>query len=89
MVPTSSIYHFRIVLQTGCPDNIVCTGCFTNTCCSHPLHTEQELEEQEAMGVRRAAQRRLQAELGIPMELVGGGLTQRSTARFSTPACRR
>lgn len=51
----------------------VCTGCFTNTCCSHPLHTEQELEEEEALGVRRAAQRRLEAELGIPMEQVGGG----------------
>lgn len=51
----------------------VCAGCFTNTCCSHPLHTEQELEEEEALGVRRAAQRRLQAELGIPTEQVGGG----------------
>ncbi|KAM8822907.1 isopentenyl-diphosphate Delta-isomerase 1 isoform 3-T4 [Spinachia spinachia] len=45
-------------------------GCFTNTCCSHPLHTDSELEEKEAIGVRRAAQRRLQAELGIPMEQV-------------------
>lgn len=45
-------------------------GCFTNTCCSHPLHTDSELEEKEAIGVRRAAQRRLKAELGIPMEQV-------------------
>lgn len=46
------------------------TGCFTNTCCSHPLHTDNELEEKDAIGVRRAAQRRLKAELGIPMEQV-------------------
>ncbi|XP_044032869.1 isopentenyl-diphosphate Delta-isomerase 1 isoform X3 [Siniperca chuatsi] len=45
-------------------------GCFTNTCCSHPLHTDSELEEKDAIGVRRAAQRRLEAELGIPMEQV-------------------
>ena len=48
----------------------VCVGCFTNTCCSHPLHTDSELEEKDAIGVRRAAQRRLEAELGIPMEQV-------------------
>lgn len=48
----------------------VCTGCFTNTCCSHPLHIQSELEEKDAIGVRRAAQRRLEAELGIPMEQV-------------------
>lgn len=47
-------------------------GCFTNTCCSHPLHTDSELEEKDALGVRRAAQRRLGAELGIPLEQVGG-----------------
>lgn len=49
--------------------------CFTNTCCSHPLSHPQELEENDAIGVRRAAQRRLKAELGIPMEQVkeGGG----------------
>ncbi|KAG7260523.1 hypothetical protein CRUP_012881 [Coryphaenoides rupestris] len=45
-------------------------GCYTNTCCSHPLHTPSEMEEADAIGVRRAAQRRLQAELGIPMEQV-------------------
>lgn len=47
--------------------------CFTNTCCSHPLSHPLELEENNAIGVRRAAQRRLKAELGIPMEQVKGG----------------
>lgn len=41
-------------------------GYFTNACCSHPLHTELELEEENAIGVKRAAQRRLFLELGIP-----------------------
>lgn len=38
---------------------------YTNACCSHPLHTELEMEERDAIGVRRAAQRRLNIELGI------------------------
>jgi len=38
---------------------------WTNTCCSHPLFTEGEKEEAEAIGVRRAAQRKLEHELGI------------------------
>uniref|UniRef100_A0A8W4FQB3 isopentenyl-diphosphate Delta-isomerase n=1 Tax=Sus scrofa TaxID=9823 RepID=A0A8W4FQB3_PIG len=45
-------------------------GCFSNACCSHPLSTPGELEENDAIGVRRAAQRRLKAELGIPLEEV-------------------
>jgi len=38
---------------------------FTNTCCSHPLYNELERDEKNAIGVKRAAQRRLQSELGI------------------------
>lgn len=41
------------------------SGHFTNTCCSHPLHTPAELEDNGAIGVKRAAQRKLQHELGI------------------------
>jgi len=37
----------------------------TNTCCSHPLYNELEMDTKDAIGVRRAAQRRLQIELGI------------------------
>ncbi|XP_037311923.2 isopentenyl-diphosphate Delta-isomerase 1 [Pungitius pungitius] len=60
----------KLLLQQRSDAKITFPGCFTNTCCSHPLHTDSELEEKEAIGVRRAAQRRLQAELGIPMEQV-------------------
>lgn len=45
-------------------------GYFTNSRCSHPLYNPAELEENDAIGVRRAAQRHLQAELGIPGEQV-------------------
>ncbi|KPP67405.1 isopentenyl-diphosphate Delta-isomerase 1-like [Scleropages formosus] len=58
----------KLLLQQRSDAKITFPGCFTNTCCSHPLHTSMELEEQDAIGVRRAAQRRLQLELGIPTE---------------------
>ncbi|XP_054160681.1 isopentenyl-diphosphate Delta-isomerase 1-like [Oppia nitens] len=38
---------------------------FTNTCCSHPLYNDLERDEMDAIGVKRAAQRRLHIELGI------------------------
>ncbi len=43
---------------------------WTNTCCSHPLYIPSELEENEAIGVRRAARRRLEIELGIPQDSI-------------------
>jgi len=43
---------------------------WTNTCCSHPLYVPSELEEKEAIGVRRAARRRLEIELGIPQDSI-------------------
>ncbi|KAL2085983.1 hypothetical protein ACEWY4_019303 [Coilia grayii] len=60
----------KLLLQQRSDAKITFPGCFTNTCCSHPLHTPSELEEQDAIGVRRAAQRRLKAELGIPTDQV-------------------
>ncbi|XP_030623170.1 isopentenyl-diphosphate Delta-isomerase 1 [Chanos chanos] len=60
----------KLLLQQRSDAKITFPGCFTNTCCSHPLHTPSELEETDAIGVRRAAQRRLKAELGIPIEQV-------------------
>lgn len=60
----------KLLLQQRSDAKITFPGCFTNTCCSHPLSNPSELEEKDAIGVRRAAQRRLKAELGIPMEEV-------------------
>jgi isopentenyl-diphosphate delta-isomerase type 1 len=41
---------------------------WANTCCSHPLSVPSELIEDGAMGVKNAARRKLEHELGIPPE---------------------
>jgi len=38
---------------------------WANACCSHPLYSPEELDEADAMGVKRAALRKLEQELGI------------------------
>uniref|UniRef100_A0A8C6R8U2 Nudix hydrolase domain-containing protein n=1 Tax=Nannospalax galili TaxID=1026970 RepID=A0A8C6R8U2_NANGA len=43
-------------------------GHFMDSCSSHPLYTPNELEEKDVMGMRRAALRYLQTELGIHQE---------------------
>ncbi|XP_034615943.1 isopentenyl-diphosphate Delta-isomerase 1 isoform X1 [Trachemys scripta elegans] len=60
----------KLLLQQRSDAKITFPDCFTNTCCSHPLSTPLELQENNAQGVRQAAQRRLRAELGIPLEQV-------------------
>ncbi|XP_061094457.1 isopentenyl-diphosphate Delta-isomerase 1 isoform X1 [Conger conger] len=60
----------KLLLQQRSEAKITFPGCYTNTCCSHPLYTPTEIEEQDAIGVRRAAQRRIEAELGIPQNQV-------------------
>ncbi|XP_055469173.1 isopentenyl-diphosphate Delta-isomerase 1 [Psammomys obesus] len=57
----------KLLLQQRSDAKITFPGCFTNSCCSHPLSNPGELEENNAIGVKRAAQRRLKAELGIPL----------------------
>ncbi|XP_006150881.1 isopentenyl-diphosphate Delta-isomerase 1-like [Tupaia chinensis] len=60
----------KLLLQQRSDAKITFPGCFTNTCCSHPLSNSAEFEENNAIGVKSAAQRCLQAELGISMEEV-------------------
>lgn len=59
----------RLLLQQRADEKITFPGMWTNTCCSHPLgipgETGAELDA-AIMGVRRAAQRKLNQELGIP-----------------------
>lgn len=43
---------------------------WTNTCCSHPLCFDAELDEKNSVGVIRAAQRKLKHELGIECQEV-------------------
>ena len=60
----------KLLLQQRSPAKITFPSYFTNTCCSHPLYLPEELEEEKQLGVRRAAQRKLFHELGIPAEQV-------------------
>ena len=58
----------RLLLQQRATEKITFPDMWTNTCCSHPLgvpgETGDELEA-AVQGVRRAAQRKLDQELGI------------------------
>lgn len=58
----------RLLLQQRASEKITFPDTWTNTCCSHPLgvpgETGAELEK-AVQGVRRAAQRKLDQELGI------------------------
>ena len=38
---------------------------FTNSCCSHPLYTKEEMNETNNIGIKKAAIRKLKHELGI------------------------
>ncbi|KAJ2820640.1 isopentenyl-diphosphate delta-isomerase idi1 [Coemansia erecta] len=60
----------ELLLQQRASEKITFPDCYTNTCCSHPLAFAAELEETEQLGVKRAAQRKLEHELGIPPEQV-------------------
>ena len=60
----------ELLLQQRADSKITFPDTFTNTCCSHPLAVEAELDEISATGVKRAARRKLQQELGILPEQV-------------------
>lgn len=66
-----SIFLFNnkgeLLLQKRSNVKITFPDYYTNTCCSHPLADfPNEKEEKDAIGIRRAAIRRLNYELGIP-----------------------
>ena len=66
----------RLLLQQRAKSKITFPEYYTNTCCSHPLYRPEELEENEELGVKRAAQRKLAHELGIPEEEVINNLQE-------------
>ncbi|KZC10053.1 Isopentenyl-diphosphate Delta-isomerase 1 [Dufourea novaeangliae] len=58
----------ELLLQKRSANKVTFPNCYTNTCCSHPLaEILSETEEQDALGIRIAARRRLNYELGIPL----------------------
>ncbi|KAJ3750434.1 Isopentenyldiphosphate isomerase [Lentinula detonsa] len=57
----------KLLLQKRAPEKITFPNMWTNTCCSHPLDDfEAEKVEKDQLGVRVAASRKLEHELGIP-----------------------
>ena len=60
----------ELLMQQRSGDKITFPLFWANSCCSHPLHTPAELEEEGALGVKRAAVRKCEQELGIAPELL-------------------
>ena len=57
----------KLLLQQRASEKITFPDMWTNTCCSHPLDDfEEEKAEKDQLGVRVAASRKLEHELGIP-----------------------
>jgi len=57
----------RLLVQKRSVDKITFPGVWANSCCSHPLDMESEIDGTE--GVKNAARRKLDQELGIPKEI--------------------
>jgi len=55
----------RLLLQQRAHDKITFPSVWANSCCSHPLASAEEMNEENAMGVKKAAVRKLEQELGI------------------------
>ncbi|XP_048223959.1 isopentenyl-diphosphate delta-isomerase 2-like [Perognathus longimembris pacificus] len=60
----------QLLIQQRSDAKYMFPGYFSDSCSGHPLYNPEELEEKEAIGIKRAALRRLQAELGIPKEQI-------------------
>ena len=60
----------ELLLQHRSMDKVTFPGVWANSCCSHPLHSDEEMDEKNAMGVKRAAVRKLEQELGISPESI-------------------
>ena len=61
--------HYLVLSQRAAA-KITFPGIWANTCCSHPLNIPSETIEENALGVKNAARRKLQQELGIDPEEV-------------------
>ena len=55
----------RLLLQKRASHKMTFPNVWANSCCSHPLYSESERELGDALGVKRAAIRKLKQELGI------------------------
>jgi len=55
----------RLLLQRRASHKITFPNVWANSCCSHPLYSDDEMELKDALGVKVAAVRKLEQELGI------------------------
>jgi len=55
----------QLLIQKRSDDKITFPGVWANTCCSHPLYVEGEMDTGTHLGVANAAIRKLPQELGI------------------------
>jgi isopentenyl-diphosphate delta-isomerase len=63
----------ELLLQQRASEKITFPDMWTNTCCSHPLNVSNETGSNlpdSVLGVKHAAQRKLEHELGIKKEQV-------------------
>ena len=60
----------ELLLQQRSPSKITFPNYFTNSCCSHPRFNKDELDDDNHLGIKIAAQRRLKFELGISADEV-------------------
>ena len=74
----------EMLLQQRSGDKVTFPNVWANACCSHPLHSDEELEESNALGVKRAAVRKLEQELGIdPSTVSTESMTFMTKMRYS------
>jgi len=58
----------ELLLQQRASEKITFPDCWTNTCCSHPLHVPEEIDS--VQGAKVAARRKLKHELGIEEDTI-------------------
>lgn len=76
----------KLLLQKRASSKITFPNFWANTCCSHPLFTPEEMVEKDQLGVKRAAIRKLNHELGIPQdELPIKGFQYLGTIHYLAP----
>jgi isopentenyl-diphosphate delta-isomerase len=55
----------KLLLQKRSPKKVTFPNLWSNTCCSHPIYNNQEKDKTGNIGIRHAASRRMEIELGM------------------------